>query len=370
MAKAAVLRAIGHPLTIEEIDVSDPGPFEVKIRTAAVGVCHSDLHFMEGSYHTDLPVVPGHESSGVVESVGSAVTHVVAGDHVITCMSVFCGTCKLCTTGRPYLCETPNVERGASDESRLSVAGEPLGQLYHLSSYAETMLVHERAVVKIRKDMPLDRAALIGCAVMTGFGAITNTAQVEVGASVAILGCGGIGLSAILGAVAAGATQIIAVDVSEDKLALAREFGATNVVNASSSEPVAAVQELSGGGVEYAFEAIGLAATCEQAYKMLRAGGEAVVIGMVAEGETVSIEAAELLYEKSLRGSNMGSNRFRVDMPVLVERYMAGLLPLDEMISKRVALDDINEAFDDMKSGAVARSVIVFDDVIEAAGQA
>ena len=361
MVRAAVLREIGRPLTIEHVLLDTPAPQEVLIRTAAVGVCHSDLHFIEGTYATEMPVIPGHESAGVVEAVGSNVHYVGPGDHVITCMSVSCGHCKLCTTGRPYLCEDPEVDRAEDEPPRIRQDGEQIRQLYHLASYAEKMLVHERAVVKIRKDMPLDRAALIGCAVMTGFGAVTNTAKVETGASVAVIGCGGVGLSAILGAVAAGAETIVAVDVLADKLELACAFGATHAINATDVDPVAAVVGLTGGGVEYSFEALGRKETAEQAFRMLRAGGDAVVIGMVPEHQMMEVDASELLYEKTLRGSNMGSNNFRVDMPELVDRYMSDTLPLDDMISKRVSLDEINEAFADMKSGSVARSVVVFE---------
>ena len=359
--RAAILREAGSPLTIEDVDLDAPDSREVLIKTAAVGVCHSDLHYVEGLYTTALPVIPGHESAGVVEAVGSEVTYVQPGDHVITCMSVSCGHCKLCTGGRPYLCEDPEADRGPDDAPRISQNGEPVHQLYHLSSYAEKLLVHEKAVVKIRKDMPLDRAALVGCAVITGFGAVTNAADVEIGSTVAVIGCGGIGLSAILGAVAAGAGMIIAVDVTDEKLETAKQFGATHGVNALEVDPVAAVRELTGRGVEYAFEALGLVQTAEQAFQMLAVGGDAVIIGMVPHGESVSVDGYDLLSGKTLRGSNMGNNRFRVDMPILVDRYMNGLLPLDDMISKRVGLDDINEAFADMKSGAVARSVIVFD---------
>lgn len=357
--RAAVLRQVNAPLTIEDVRLDKPRDHEVLIRTAAAGVCHSDLHFIEGSYSTDLPVVPGHESAGVVEAVGSQVTYVRPGDHVITCMSAFCGECADCTTGRPYLCESPSTVR--SDNSRMSCGDGPMGQLYNLGSYAEQLLVHERAVVKIRDDMPLDRAALVGCAVMTGYGAVANTAKVEPGSTVAVIGCGGIGLSAINGAAIVGAGRIIAIDTVPEKLVLARLFGATDSVDASTSDPVEAVRELTGGGVHYSFEAVGLKATVEQAFGMLRPGGDATVIGMVPAGQRVEIDASELLYEKTLRGSNMGSNRFRVDMPRLVDFYMDGRLHLDELISKRVSLDDINEAFADMKTGQVARSVIVFE---------
>ncbi len=356
-----MLREIGRPVEIEEIEIDDPGPFEVRIATAAVGVCHSDLHFIVGDYETDLPVVPGHEAAGVVEAVGASVTHVEVGDHVITCMSVFCGQCKLCITGRPHLCDDPTTDRPDGAPPRLRSGDTALGQLYHLGSYAEQMLVHERAVVKIRRDMPLDRAALIGCAVMTGFGAVTNTARVQIGDSVAIIGCGGIGLSAVLGAVAAGAHPIIAIDLHAEKLDLARAMGATHTIDAGNGNVVEAVRTITGGGVEYAFEAIGLKRTAEQAFEMLAVGGDAVIIGMVPEGQMLEVSAAELLNEKTLRGSNMGSNRFRIDMPALVDRYLEGLLPLDTMISRRIGLDELDEAFDEMRAGRLARSVIVFD---------
>lgn len=358
--KAAVLREVNKPLTIEEVEIDDPGPNEILIRTAAAGVCHSDLHFMEGLYRTRMPCVPGHESAGVVEAVGSNVTRLAPGDHVITCLSIFCGQCKYCTTGRPALCQSARAGRSRNDTQRLNQDGEPIAQMYSLSSYAEKMLIHERGAVKIRDDMPLDRAALIGCAVMTGFGAVTKTADVEIGASVAVIGCGGIGLSAILGADAANAGMIIAIDIVDEKLELARSFGATHTINALETDPVQAVKELTGGGVDYSFEALGNVRTAEQAFEMLAVGGDAIVIGMVPEADKIEISAAELLFEKSLRGSNMGSNQFMVDMPNLVDRYMAGVLPLDDMISKRVPLDMINEAFEDMKAGNVARTVITF----------
>ncbi len=359
--RAAVLREVGQPVTIEAVDIAAPAAVEVLIRTAAAGVCHSDLHFVDGFYATDLPCVPGHESAGVVEAVGDGVGYVQPGDHVITCMSAFCGVCRNCTAGRPVLCESTETWRTSGTAPRLSQNGEPLTQLYNLGSYAEQMLVHERACVKVRPDMPLDRAALIGCAVMTGFGSVTNTARIPVGASVVVIGCGGIGLSAINGAALSGAGTVIAVDLSAAKLTMAVSFGATHTIDASTTDPVAAVRELTGGGSDYAFEAVGLKQTSEQAYEMVRYGGTAVVIGMVPQGQKLEIDAEALLMEKTLTGSNMGSNRFREDMPQLVEFYLNGKLPLDTMVSRRVELDDINDAFAAMRAGEVARSVIVFD---------
>jgi len=359
--KAAVLRETHRPLSIEEVKVSLPRAHEVLVRTAAVGVCHSDLHYIDGLYACPKPTVLGHESAGVVEKVGSEVTYVKPGDHVITCLSVFCGHCEYCTTGRPFSCKNPEVGRGDGDEPRLSQPNNPMHQFYSLSSFAEQMLIHEHALVKIRKDMPLDRAALIGCAVTTGFGAVINTARVDVGSTVAVIGCGGVGLSAINGAAIAGAGRIIAVDIKGSKLNLAKHFGATDVVDASRTDPVEAVREMTGGGVEYSFEALGLKQTSEQAFRMLRASGAATIIGMVPEGQMIEISGADLLSDKKLQGSNMGSNHFRVDMPRFVDFYLAGKLKLDDMISRRIRLEEINEAFAEMKRGEVARSVIVFD---------
>lgn len=359
--KAAVLRAVNQPLTIEDVQVDNPRAREVLIRTGAVGVCHSDLHYIEGKYAAPFPTILGHESAGVVEKIGADVTYVKPGDHVITCLSVFCGHCEFCTTGRPFSCENPETERADDQEPRLTQNGAEMTQFYSLSSFAEQMLVHEHALVKIRQDMPLDRAALIGCAVTTGFGAVINTAQIEVGSTVAVIGCGGVGLSAVNGAAIAGAGRIIAVDVQGSKLNLARHFGATDVVDASTGDPVEQVKELTGGGVEYSFEALGLKKTSEQAFQMLRTSGVATIIGMVPEGEMLEIHGADLLSDKRLQGSNMGSNHFRRDMPRFVEFYLDGKLKLDDMISRRIRLDQINEAFDEMKQGELARSVITFD---------
>ena len=361
--KAAVFREPHQPLTIEQVDVSNPKSREVLIRTAAVGICHSDLHYIDGYYATPVPTVLGHEAAGIVEKVGSDVDYVKPGDHVITCLSVFCGYCEFCVTGRPFSCVNPKTARADDEAPRLSQNGEKIHQFYDLSSFAEQMLIHEHALVKVREDMPLDRAALIGCAVTTGVGAVTNTADIDVwcGATVAVIGCGGVGLSAINGAAIAGAGRIIAIDILDSKLELARQFGATDTINSFDLDPVAAVMELTSGGVEYSFEALGKKETSEQAFNMLRQSGVATIVGMVPEGQMIEIEAAELINDKRLQGSNMGSNRFRVDMPRYVDFYLREQLKLDKMISKRIALEDINEGFEDMKRGDVARSVIVFD---------
>ncbi len=360
--KAAILHGVGQPLRIENVDVADPIGHEVLIRVAATGVCHTDLHFVEGLYPTEFPTILGHESAGIVEAVGDRVGYVAPGDHVISCLSVFCGHCEACVTGHLVNCERPeDVNRRPGDPPRLSRKGEPVHQFVNLSSFAEFMLVHEHAIVKVRKDMPLDRAALIGCGVTTGVGAVHNTAKIEVGSTVAVIGLGGVGLSVVNGAAISGAGRIIAIDTVGSKLNLAGHFGATDVIDASQVDAVKRVQEMTGGGVHFSFEAIGLKHTSEQAFEMLRPGGTATVIGMVPVGQKLEIDAESLLYEKKLQGSNMGSNRFRVDMPRYVDFYLAGKLHLDEMISQRIRLEEINEAFHAMKKGEIARSVIMFD---------
>ncbi|MGT2432645.1 Zn-dependent alcohol dehydrogenase [Cupriavidus basilensis] len=359
--KAAVLHQPKTPLVIEDVAIGKPGPHEVLLRTAAVGVCHSDLHFLDGAYPFPMPVVLGHEAAGVVEQVGSEVRTVKPGDHVITCLSAYCGHCEHCLTGHLSLCVEPDTRRREGEEPRLLAKGAPMNQFLNLSAFAEQMLIHEHALVAIRREMPLDRAALIGCAVTTGVGAVVHTARVSPGETVAVIGCGGIGLATINGAAIAGAGRIIAIDRVPGKLELARKFGATDVINAADVDAVEAVRELTRGGVHHAFEAIGLKQTAEQAFSMLRRGGTATVIGMIAPGVKIEIKGTDFLAEKRIQGSMMGSNRFPVDMPRLVDFYLSGKLKLDELISRRMPLESINEAFDELRRGELARSVIMFE---------
>mgnify|MGYP001236976536 FL=1 len=360
--KAAVFREVNVPMEIEDIQVSKPGPREVLIRTSAAGICHSDMHFFNGTYPGKVPMVLGHESAGVVEEVGRDVHYVKPGDHVITCLSVFCGHCEQCLTGHLSLCQEPETNRSKDEEPRLSKESQSVMQFAQLGSFAEQMLVHEHAIVKIREDMPMDRAALIGCGVTTGVGAVIHTAGVEPGSVVSVIGCGGIGLSAINGAAIAGAARIIAIDMVDSKLELARKFGATDTVNARSGNVVEEVIEMTGGGVHYSFEAIGLKIAAEQAFQMLRAGGTATVIGMIPPGDMVTIHGVDFLSEKKIQGSMMGSNRFRVDMPRFVDFYLQGRLHLDDLVSNRIQLTDINDGMAALETGEVARSVIRFND--------
>ncbi|MDJ0847226.1 MAG: Zn-dependent alcohol dehydrogenase [Myxococcota bacterium] len=362
--KAAVMRVNNQPLSIEDLHVDDPMPGEVLVKTAASGICHSDLHMIEGGIPLPPPAILGHEPAGVVEAVGDGVTEFAPGDHVIGCLNRWCGVCRFCTEGRPYLCITTFLPSRPPDASpRITTdGGDPVGQLGDLSSFAEKMLCPERSLVKIRDDMPLDRACLIGCGVTTGLGAALKTVHVPAGSSVVIVGCGGVGLAALQGARITGAGKIIAVDAQAWKFDLARKLGATDCVDASEGDPVAAVQALTGGGADFVFECIGLVPTVQQSVAMTGRGGTTVLVGVVPVTETVPISAADLtLQEKKVTGSFMGSNQFRTDMPRYIDFYLDGRLHLDEMISSRIGLEDVNDAFDAMRKGSVARQVIVFD---------
>jgi S-(hydroxymethyl)glutathione dehydrogenase/alcohol dehydrogenase len=319
---------------------------------------------MDGTQACPTPAVLGHEAAGLVEEVGAGVTGVVPGDHVVACLSAFCGACEFCLSGRPSLCDRHAVsQRPPGAEPRLRDGDGPLFPFAGLASFAEQMVVHHRACVKVPDDLPLDRAALLGCAVTTGLGAVFRTARVEPGTTVAVVGCGGVGLNCVQGAAIAGAGRVIAVDRETSKLAAAVEFGATDTVEAADEtgeDAVARVRELSDGGVHHAFEAVGLKATAEQAFAMLRRGGTATIVGMIPVGETVEVPGRELFAEKRLQGSHLGSNRFRIDIPRYADLYLRGRLELDALISHRISLDDVNGGFDALRAGAVLRTVIVF----------
>ncbi len=360
--KAAVLIEPGKRLEIETLSISKPGPHEVLIRTAACGLCHSDLHFIDGAYPHPLPAVPGHEAAGIVEMIGSEVRTVAVGDAVVTCLSAFCGHCEFCVTGRMSLCLGGDTRRAAGAESRISRAdGTPVNQMLNLSAFAEQMLIHEHACTRIDPDMPLDRAAVIGCAVTTGAGTIFNACKVVPGETVAVIGCGGVGLATINAAKIAGAGRIIAADPIPEKRALAMKMGATDVVDAASAGAAAEIIEMTKGGVDHAIEAVGRPAAGELAVKSLKRGGTATILGMMPLQHSVGLSAIDLLSGKRLQGAIMGGNRFPVDMPRLVDFYLRGLLDLDTLVAERISLEQVNEGFDTMKKGDAARSVIVFD---------
>ena len=359
--KAAVLRQPGTPLTLEDIAIASPGPREVLIRTRACGVCHSDLHFVDGAYPTPLPAVPGHEAAGVVEAVGSDVTAMKPGDHVVTCFSNFCGRCEYCLTGRLSLCTDSSTRRRRGEEPRLALGGAPVHQLLNVAGFAEMLLVHENGAVAIDRDMPFDRAALLGCAVVTGSGAIFNGAAVRPGEDVAVIGCGGIGLAAVNAARIAGAGRIVAVDPVAAKRALAEKVGATHSFAPDAEGLRDQVLELTKGGVHHAIEAVGRISAGELALSLLRRGGTATIVGMMPLGERLAMSALDLLAEKKLQGSLMGSNRFPVDIPRLVHFYLAGRLDLDSLVAERIGLAEVNAAMTKLRSGESARSVVVFD---------
>ena len=360
--KAAVLIEAGKPLQIEQVNIANPGPHEVLIRTAACGLCHSDLHFIEGAYPHPLPAIPGHEAAGIVEAVGSEVRTVKVGDAVVTCLSAFCGHCEYCVTGRMSLCLGGDTRRKPGEAPRLTRPdGSVVNQMLNLSAYAEMMLVHEHACVAIHPDMPLPQASVIGCAVTTGAGTIFNACKVTPGETVAVIGCGGVGLATINAAKIAGAGRIIAADPLPEKRALAMKLGATDVVDALADDAAAQIQELTKGGVDHAIEAVGRPASGELAVKSLKRGGTATILGMMPLQHSVGLSAMDLLSGKKLQGAIMGGNRFPVDIPRLVDFYMRGLLDLDTIISETIPLERINEGFDQMKRGDAARSVIVFD---------
>jgi S-(hydroxymethyl)glutathione dehydrogenase/alcohol dehydrogenase len=360
--KAAVLIEAGKPLQIEQVNIANPGPHEVLIRTAACGLCHSDLHFIEGAYPHPLPAIPGHEAAGIVEAVGSEVRTVKVGDAVVTCLSAFCGHCEYCVTGRMSLCLGGDTRRKPGEAPRLTRPdGSVVNQMLNLSAYAEMMLVHEHACVAIHPDMPLPQASVIGCAVTTGAGTIFNACKVTPGETVAVIGCGGVGLATINAAKIAGAGRIIAADPLPEKRALAMQLGATDVVDALADDAAAQIQELTKGGVDHAIEAVGRPASGTLAVKSLKRGGTATILGMMPLQHSVGLSAMDLLSGKKLQGAIMGGNRFPVDIPRLVDFYMRGLLDLDTIISETIPLERINEGFDQMKRGDAARSVIVFD---------
>ncbi|MDP4605340.1 MAG: alcohol dehydrogenase catalytic domain-containing protein [Erythrobacter sp.] len=362
MAKAAILEAPGEGLRIAEVTYADPGPHEVLIDTKACGLCHSDLHFIDGHYPHALPAIPGHEAAGVVRAVGSEVRMVKPGDHVVSCLSAFCGHCEFCVTGRMALCLGGDTRRAKGDASRIAFAdGSPVNQMLNLSALSEQMLIHEHACVSIDKDMPFDRAALLGCAVTTGAGWIVHACKVTPGETVLVVGCGGVGLAVINAAKIAGAAKIIAADPLPEKRALAEVLGATHTVDALAPDAAKQIIAISGGGVDWGIEAVGRQASADLAVASLKRGGTAVILGMMPLDCKVGLSAFDLLGGKKLMGALMGMNHFPVDLPRLVDFYLRGLLDLDTIIAERIPLEAVNEGFNIMRAGHSARTVVVFD---------
>jgi S-(hydroxymethyl)glutathione dehydrogenase/alcohol dehydrogenase len=359
--KAAVLESFEAPVRIAEVDIDEPAEDEILIRTSAAGVCHTDLGVQLGTRPVGLPLVLGHEAAGVVERVGGAATDFAPGDHVVTCSIAFCGACQWCLRGLPQHCEAKPRARAPHLKPRLSVGGQTINAFVGLGAFAEHMLVNERAAVRIPDEMPLDKAALLGCAVITGMGVVLNTAAVRAGQTVAVIGCGGVGLNVVQAARFTGAARIIAVDRIAAKLERARQFGATDVVDTSAVDAVATVIELTAGGVDHAFEVVGRPATIEQAFAMLRTRGTATVVGVPGLEDRISIPPIELLREKRLQGTNMGSSRFRLDVPLYCRLYLDGRIRLDELVSEYIRLDDVNATLAGMDTSSGARAIIRFD---------
>jgi NDMA-dependent alcohol dehydrogenase len=363
---AAVLNAVGEALSVEDVELAAPGRGEVAVRLRASGVCHSDWNVVSGTTPNPVPVVLGHEGAGVVEEVGERVTAVAAGDHVVLSWLPSCGHCFFCAQGRPILCEwsTPAMLAGTMPDgtTRLTRNGDAVFHYSFLSTFAERCVVPEASCVPIRPDAPLEVAALVGCAVMTGIGAALNRARVEPGSSVAVFGAGGVGLSAVIGSRFAGARTVIAVDPVPLKRELALELGATHALDPVDGDASAAVRELTGGrGADFAFDAAGAPGLVRAAYDAVRPGGTVVAVGIPPTGEEARLPGPRLpREEKIVTGSLYGSCRPHVDMPLVLDLYMAGRLPLDRLVTRTYPLAEINEAFAAMNAGEVARAVIVF----------
>lgn len=364
--QAAVVYEHNKPVVVEELTLEPPRAGEVLLRMAASGVCHSDVSLVNGTIYYDPPVVLGHEGAAVVEEVGPDVTYVQPGDHVVLAFATSCGECPMCRMGYVVLCTgiKARIGRLLDDSCRFhNDAGVPIPQMSRIGTMSQYSVVSERSLVKIDKHYPLDKAVLVGCGVTTGVGAAMNTAQVQPGDKVAVIGTGGVGLNAVQGAALAGASQIIAVDLEDRKLELASSFGATDAVNPKDADPVQAVLDLTGGvGVDYAIEVIGNVKTIEQAYGMVRRRGTVVVVGMDANDRRIQTPAQDIVRtEKRLVGSYYGSCNPHEDMPKLLQLYDEGKLKLDELITQTYRLEQVNQAFADLESGQNARGVILFE---------
>ena len=362
--KAAVLNDYGQPMRIEDVTIDPPRSGEVQVRIGATGVCHSDYHVIKGEWKYGLPMILGHEAAGVVEAVGPNVTGIQPGDHAVLSFRPACGRCRMCALGRSVLCEGHTGDRFKmlDGTARVHRNGEDLSVLARMGSFAEQVVIPAEQVVPVRNDVPMEILALVGCAVTTGVGAAVSAARVEPGSSVAVIGCGGVGLNVIQGAALVNAGRIIAIDLLDNKLDFARQFGATDTINASQVNAVEQVRALTCGGVDYAFEVIGNARTVEQAIEMTRAAGTACIVGMAPQGSRATFDPLALVTKETrLIGTWYGSARPRIDFPRMVELTVAGKLKVQELISRRYTLDEINDGFQALTSGQVARGVVVFN---------
>ncbi len=362
--KAAVLYEAGQPLVIEDVELEDPKAEEVMVKIGAAGICRSDRHFMHGDAKIPLPVVLGHEGAGTVEKVRPGVTSLTPGQQVILSFVPACGRCKSCREGNANLCDT-HMATGAfmyDGTCRLHKGGQDIHHMGKVACFAEYAVLPETGCVPMSATIPMDIAAMIGCCVPTGVGAVLYSADVKPGSTVAVVGCGGFGLHVIMGAKLVNAAKIIAVDIRESQLEFAMKFGATHSVNASDRDPVAQVKEITGGkGADYTFEVFGSADTTKAAYDMCGKRGTVTVVGLAPAGAEAPINAVDLVrMEKTLRGTYYGSARSQVDMPKMVELYLSGKLPLDDLVVRHYTLDQINQAYGDMDQGEVGRGAIMF----------
>lgn len=364
--QAALITAPHQPIQIETLELDPPRAGEVLVQIEACGVCHSDYHLITGATKHPLPVVPGHEGAGIVEAVGDGVTHIQPGDHVVLNWAPNCGHCFYCLRGKPNLCDTfvgPIWDGVMLDGTpRLTWQGQPVYHFSALAAFAEYAVVPQETCVVIRRDVPLSVAALVGCAVTTGVGAVLYSANVQAGDRVAVFGCGGVGLSVIMGAQLAGAQQIIAIDRVAAKLDLARRFGATDTINAATVDAIEAVRQLTAGrGADVTFEAVGVPQLQADCVEAARPGGKAVLVGLSAMGSSTPLSGAKIVrQEKTVIGSYYGTTHTARDFPFLLDLYAAGKLDLDALVSRTYRLTEINEAFAAMLAGEVARGVVVF----------
>ena len=359
--KAAVLNALNGTFDIENIDIDVPKGREVLVEVKASGLCHSDLHMAQNDFGVPLPAVLGHELAGIVKQVGPDVREFQVGDHVVGSLIQYCGHCEACLDGRTYQCAHPEETlRATTDGQRLTRAGQPVTAVFGTAAFAELALVHENQLARVPEALPFPQASILGCGCVTGAGAAINTADVKPGDTVAVLGVGGVGLNVISGARLAGASRIIAIDTQPAKEDLARRFGATDFVDASKGDAVEAVRALTGGGVQHAFEVIGLKPTSEQSIKMARKGGAAYMIGIHKPGSSIAVDALGDLIDRqvTVKGVYMGSSNIKHDIPMYAELYLQGRFNLDDLISREISLAEINGAYDELKKGVIARSVI------------
>jgi len=352
--KAAVFYGGDRPVAVEDVGLKDPGHGEVRVDLRAAGLCHSDLSVIDGTIPYPTPVVLGHEGAGVIGAVGAGVTSVKEGDTVIVSTLSHCGRCVACEVGRPTECRNAPSPK---DSRPFTVGGKPAFQFANASVFAESTVVREQGAIPIDSRVPFDRACLIGCGIMTGFGAVINRARVETGATMAVFGVGGIGLNCVQGGVLAGASKIIAVDVMPQKLEWAKRFGATHVVDSSKEDPVAAVKDLTGGGANYTFEAVGNIAVIKQALEALGPGGALTIVGVPKLGTSFDFVVQALYQNKAILGCRYGTARPRVDFPMLADLYLGGRLKIDELITAHYPLEDFDRALADLRQGNLARGV-------------